>query len=557
MSRAIRSDTISRPNLKGLLGDKATISNEQYREYSERVQISHLVWREGQPYQNILTILNNPRHNLDVGNQTDISGTSHRFNHIYLIYKAHEAVEVHKGMLEEKLDALHDMTKNLSEFEKNIPFYNLQRVVDGGLDPAAIQNYYGGNALTRKRAEKLFEIHEDVNSLIEEMRMTILDEMNGGTGSNSPKEFTTTDTHRGLRDYEWLDLKERLQQGDTANFVWFLNLNFVYARQIFNPNAIELMFSKEFLEPLNIFEGYMDSNHPLHLYMGASYHGGHALELLMKVIYISQLKSVNPQVKTLGITNLSAYKSQSYYFKEDVNQCRKENTHFYDFTAFPTLTNTQIDNVRNLMVNLKSKIIATIDGEYAEFQKTQAVDMENFYKDAEQAQQIMVDYWKAMIQQAYKEKKEDIIAALYGNFIANFPYQDYEIKQWLMDYTTANPLTSQMTHGSILRFSPQNYVAISLAYQGTPSTDAEFTKTVTEFYNRVKDAILKLGIPAYIISPLRQQFQDRREAIDRRYNDYLQQYARQIQHNENQRNSEMEETNASYNEVFNGEYSFV
>lgn len=560
MSRAIRSDTLNGTDLRLILGSKATINGEQYTEYQRLVQefSGSSYYQSGIAYQNILYTLYNPQNQMNISNQTDIYNISNQLKSIYTVVRAHEAIDVHKGMVEDSLKALHDMTKNLTEFEKNIQLYQLQRVIDGSMKASQVTNYYGNGKLTTKKAELLHQIHNDTSEIIQKMITTLLDEMNGGTTAGA-KEFMTNHRSYGrLNNWDFEDILTHLQNGNYQQVISLLNPSHVQVREVFDSNTIDFIFSKEFLEPSLIFDSYMDSEAPLYAYMGNQYsHGNHALELIMRVFYLSEIKKNNPQVKTLGITNLSAYNQQSYYFKEDVNQCRKKNTSFYDFTAFPDLSTTQIDNVRTLMESLKVKIIAKIDGEYAAFADTQVVDMENFYKDAEQAQKIMVDYWKAMIQQAYKEKKEDYIAALYGNYLAGFPYQDYNIREWLGDYMTANPITREMTHGATLNFHPQNYIAVSIQYNGAYTNDEQFNKTISGFSDNVKHEILSLGIPTYISAPLRQQFYDRRALIDERYNQYLQSYARQIQENENKRRQELDETNEAINKVFHGEYHFV
>ena len=418
------------------------MNDKQYSKYQGLVQefSGHYYYREGIPYRNILYTLYNPQNNMNIGNQTDIYNTNNHLKSIYTFVRAHEAIEVHKGMVEDSLKALHDMTKNLTEFETNIPLYQIQRIMDGSMLPSQVTNHYGTEKLTKQKAELLYQIHSDTSDTIQEMITTLMDEMNGGATTGA-KEFKTNYRNHGLRNWDYEDILTHLQNDNYQWVISLLNPSHVQMREVFDSNSIDFIFSKEFLEPSHIFDAYMNSENPLYNYMGQQYSANHALELIMRVVYLSEIKKNNPQVKTIGITNLSAYNQQSYYFKEDLNQCRKKNTTFYDFTAFPDLTATQIDNVRTLMEGLKEKILAKIDGEYATFSDTQAVDMENFYKDAEQAQKIMVDYFKAMIQQAYKEKKEDYIAALYGNYLAGFPYQDYSIREWLGDYMTANPLT--------------------------------------------------------------------------------------------------------------------
>ena len=558
MSRAIRSDTLNGTDLRLILGSKATMTNEQYTEYQGRVQeFTSDYYREGAAYRNILYTLYNPQNQMMIGNQTDVFSTSHHLKSVYTAVRAHEAIEVNKGMVEDSLKTLHDMTKNLSDFEKGIQLYQLQRVVDGSMQASQIQNYYGNEKLTKKKAELLHQVHNNVNEIVQEMITTILDEMNGGSATQT-KEFMTNYRNRGhLQNWDWEQMLTRFQNGNPDHIMSLLSASHINSREVFDSNTIDFIFSKDFLEPSLIFDSYMDSEALLYPYMGGQYHQNHTLELIMRVVYLSEIKKNNPQVKTLGITNLSAYNMQSYYFKEDVNQCRKKNTTFYDFTAFPSLSQTQMDNVKTLMESLKSKIMTKIDGEYAAFTKTQAVDMENFYKDAEQAQKIMVQYWKNMIQQAYKEKKEDYIAALYGNYLVGFPYQDYNIREWLGDYMTANPITEEMTHGAILNFYPQNYIAVSISYQGAYTNDEKFNQTINDFSENVKHEILSLGIPAYISAPLRQQFYDRRASIEQRYNGYLQGYATQIQQNENKRRQELDETNEALNKVFHGEYHFV
>ena len=558
MSRAIRSDTLNGTDLRLILGSKATITNEQYTEYQGRVQeCTSNYYRDGIPYRNILYTLYSPQNQMSIGNQTDIFSTSQHLQSIYTAVRAHEAIDVNKGMVEDSLKALHDMTKNLTDFEKGVQLHSLQRVVDGSMQASQVVNYYGNEKLTKKKAELLHQVHNNVNEIVQEMITTILDEMNGGSATQT-REFMTNYRNRGhLQNWDWEEMLTRLQNGNPDHIMSLLSVSRISYIEIFDSNTIDFIFSKDFLDSSLFFDSYMNSEAPLYPYMGNQYHQNHTLELIMRVIYLSEIKKNNPQVKTLGITNLSAYNQQSYYFKEDVNQCRKKNTSFYDFTAFPSLSQTQMDNVKTLMESLKSKIMAKIDSEYASFTKTQAVDMENFYKDAEQAQKIMVQYWKDMIQQAYKEGKTDYIAALYGNYVAGFPYQDYNIREWLGDYMTANPITNEMTHGAILNFHPEHYVAVSIQYQGVYTNDEKFAQTINDFSENVKHEILSLGIPAYISAPLRQQFYDRRTAIDERYNQYLQSYAAQIQQNENNRRKELDDTNEALNKVFHGEYHFV
>lgn len=554
MSRAIRSDTLNRTDLKLIFGSKPTMTNEQYSEYLERVQQFATDYRNRQFYVNILNVLYNPQREVGVSDQTDISSLNATLNTIYTVVRAHEAIEVNKGMVEDSLKTLSDMTKNLSDFEKNIQLYQLQRVVDGSMQASQVVNYYTNETLTDKRAELLLQVHNNVNEIIQEVITTLLDEMNGGSATQT-KEFKTNYRIYGRLDWDWDDMLTSFQKGDT-NFLMSLTQFQMVNNSVFDSKVIDFIFG-DFLEPEEFYKAYMESDHPLWNYAGGQYYGSDILYLIMRIVNLSEIKKNNPQVKTLGVTNLSAYNQQSYYFKEDVNQCRKNNTTFYDFTAFPSLTKPQLDKVKLLMVSLKSKIMATIDSEYAAFGKTQAVDMENFYKDAEQAQKIMVQYWKNMIQQAYKEKKEDYIAALYGNFIAGFPYQDSTIREWLDNYMTANPITNMMTHGATLSFYPRNYVDIRIGYPGVYSNDEKLHKTISDFSNNVKHEILSLGIPAYISSPLRQQFADRRKSIEQRYNANLQAYAAQIQQNENRRKEEEVKTHESFNEVFHGEYHFV
>ena len=534
------------------------MTNDEYTEYQGRVQefTSNSYYRISIPYQNILYTLYNPQNQMDVGNQTDVFTISHHLKSLYTAFRAHEAIDVNKGMVEDNLKAIHDMTKNLNDFEKGVQLYALQRVVDGSMQASQVTNYYGNEKLTKKKAELLLQVHNNVSEMVQEIITTLLDEMNGGITVGA-KEFQSNYRNYGLSNYDYGDMLTNLQNGNYQQIMSLFNPSHVNSREVFDSNTIDFIFSKDFLEPSLIFSSYMDSEAPFYAYMGGQFQQYHTLQSIMGVVYLSEIKKNNPQVKTLGITNLSAYSQKSYYFKEDVNQCRKKNTSFYDFTAFPSLSQTQMDNVKTLMESLKPKIMAKIDSEYAAFVKTQSVDMENFYKDVEQAQKIMVQYWKNMIQQAYKEKKEDFIAALYGNFVAGFPYQDSNIREWLDNYMTANPITNEMTHGAILNFHPQNYVAVSISYQGAYTNDEKFNQTINDFSENVKHEILSLGIPAYISAPLRQQFYDRRDAIDERYNYNLQSYAAQIQRNENNRRKELDETNEALNKVFHGEYRFV
>ena len=121
MSRAIRSDTLTDTDLRLVLGSNATMTNEDYTEYHGLMQeFTSDYYRSGSPYRNILYTLYNPQNQMTIGNQTDIYTTSQHLKSIYTAVRAHEAIDINKGMLEDSLKTIHDMTKNLSEFEKTV-----------------------------------------------------------------------------------------------------------------------------------------------------------------------------------------------------------------------------------------------------------------------------------------------------------------------------------------------------------------------------------------------------------------------------------------------------
>ena len=118
----------------------------------------------------------------------------------------------------------------------------------------------------------------------------------------------------------------------------------------YNGRLTDMNFYPLFItDPLKALSQAIMCHNP----MGNSY--GHIasniVSALRDVALANDFIALNPQVKTIGLTEISAYNHQNYYFKDEISSMTKQNTEFLDVALLPAFTTKQYSTLSILFTN--------------------------------------------------------------------------------------------------------------------------------------------------------------------------------------------------------------
>jgi hypothetical protein len=255
---------------------------------------------------------------------------------------------------------------------------------------------------------------------------------------------------------------------------------------------------------------------------------------LQNVAMANALLTKNPQIKTMGRTELSAYNHKSYYFTGDIEQMTKKMTDFLSVDNIPDFTTKDLSKLGKDFADYVFGFKTTTK-KNLEVQREQLdeLNMNKFNKGIT----AMTAHWEEIVKHLYKQNAIDEIGLLYSNLLFPQISNNYEFYKELL--VKLNPV--QTNYGwnedlgdgyKVTLYIHQNQLAINFV-KSTPMSGA----VKGDFYDEVKANIISLGVPQYLQQPLRQILADAREVIDSNSDFELRQVASKIYHIENSRNA--------------------
>ena len=241
----------------------------------------------------------------------------------------------------------------------------------------------------------------------------------------------------------------------------------------------------------------------------------------------------NPQVMTMGITELSSYNHQSYYFSAGIGDMTKKNTEFVSCANIPDFTLPYLRRLSNDFKLYTEEFI--IDS-------TSKLDEQILERDMMNLQMFntgigaMKIHWEEIVKHLYKQNAIDEIGLLYSNLL--FPQTGNgnsellsELMEKLKPIQTNYGWSDDLGNGYAVNFYIyQNQLQMTIRGQGLSDFDGDFQ-------GEVRAKILSLGVPQYLQQPLRQILYDVRDVIDSNSDFELRQVASKIYHIENSRNA--------------------
>ena len=253
---------------------------------------------------------------------------------------------------------------------------------------------------------------------------------------------------------------------------------------------------------------------------------------LQGVAMANALLYINPQIKTMGRTELSAYNHKSYYFTGDIAQMTKKNTDFVSVANIPDFTTKDLNKLSkdfgDYVFGFKTTTKNNLEVQREQMEK---LNMNKFKKGIT----AMTAHWEEIVKHLYKQNAIDEIGLLYSNLLFPQTSNNYEFYKELLG--KLNPV--QTNYGwneelgddyKVTLYIHQNQLAINFV---TPISG----NYKGDFYSEVKANIISLGVPQYLQQPLRQILTDAREVIDSNSDFELRQVASKIYHIENSRNA--------------------
>jgi len=253
---------------------------------------------------------------------------------------------------------------------------------------------------------------------------------------------------------------------------------------------------------------------------------------LRQVAMANAVLSKNPQIKTMGRTELSAYNHKSYYFTGDISQMTKKNTDFVSVADIPDFTTNDLSKLgKDLDVYVFGFKYETKDKLGVTREQMEKLNMNKFYEGIT----AITAHWEEIVKHLYKQNAIDEIGLLYSNLLFPQTSNNYVFYKELLG--KLNPV--QTNYGwnedlgdgyKVTLYIHQNQLAINF---GTPISG----NYKGDFYSEIKEHIISLGVPQYLQQPLRQILTDAREVIDSNSDFELRQVASKIYHIENSRNA--------------------
>lgn len=255
---------------------------------------------------------------------------------------------------------------------------------------------------------------------------------------------------------------------------------------------------------------------------------------LEQVAMANALVAKNPQIKTMGITELSSYNHKSYYFTGEIEEMTKQNTDFVSVAKIPDFTTKDLSKLGkdfgDYLFGFKTTTKNDLEVQREQIEK---LDMNKFQNGID----AMTAHWEKIVKHLYKQNAIDEIGLLYSNLLFPQTSNNHGIYKELIE--KLNPV--QENYGwnenlgdgySVTLYIQLNQVAINFL---TPRGRQQIVYSEGDFYSEVKHHIIKLGVPQYLQQPLRQILTDARDVIDSNSDFELRQVASRIYQIENSR----------------------
>jgi len=280
--------------------------------------------------------------------------------------------------------------------------------------------------------------------------------------------------------------------------------------------------------------------------MGNSYGqiASNIVSALRDVALANEFLILNTQIKTIGLTEISAYNHQNYYFKDEISSMTKQNTEFLDVSLLPAFTTKQYSTLSIQFTNYAELFVENTSDKLEE----QVIQAKSIQKQKiTEGIDSMANHWFDMVKHLYKNKKIDDIGLLYSNLM--FPNMNPQNNELYSNEFIDNlkPIQDQYSH----RIDLGEGYTVSIHIYPQQITfqliDSKYRNSILsiegEYSQLVKDMILDKGIPTYLRQPLSQILSKASENVNDSSNFELRNVANRIYHIESQRKTKLEAIN--------------
>ena len=307
----------------------------------------------------------------------------------------------------------------------------------------------------------------------------------------------------------------------------------------YNGRLTDMNFYPLFItDPLKALSQAIMCHNP----MGNSY--GHIasniVSALRDVALANEFLILNTQVKTIGLTEISAYNHQNYYFKDEISSMTKQNTEFLDVALLPAFTTKQYSTLSIQFTNY-AELFVENSSDKLEKQVIQAKSIQK--QKITEGIDSMANHWFDMVKHLYKNKKIDDIGLLYSNLL--FPNMNPQNNELYSNELFDNLKPIQDRYGYMIDLGGGYSVSIHIYVQqiNFQSIDSKYRNSILsiegEYSQLVKDKILDKGIPTYLRQPLSQILSKANKNVNESSDFELRNVANRIYHIETQRKTKL------------------
>ena len=265
---------------------------------------------------------------------------------------------------------------------------------------------------------------------------------------------------------------------------------------------------------------------------------------LKDVALANDFIALNPQVKTIGLTEISAYNHQNYYFKDEISSMTKQNTVFLDVALLPAFTTKRYSTLSIQFTNY-AELFVENSSDKLEQQVIQAKSIQK--QKITEGIDSMANHWFDMVKHLYKNKKIDDIGLLYSNLL--FPNMNPQNNELYSNELFDNLKPIQDRYGYMIDLGDGYSVSIHIHAQqiSFQFVDSKYRNSILsiegEYSQLVKDKILEKGIPTYLRQPLSQILTKASENVNESSDFELRNVANRIYHIETQRKTKLKAIN--------------
>ena len=261
---------------------------------------------------------------------------------------------------------------------------------------------------------------------------------------------------------------------------------------------------------------------------------------LRDVALANEFLILNTQVKTIGLTEISAYNHQNYYFKDEISSMTKQNTEFLDVALLPAFTTKQYSTLSIQFTNY-AELFVENSSDKLEKQVIQAKSIQK--QKITEGIDSMANHWFDMVKHLYKNKKIDDIGLLYSNLL--FPQMNPQNNELYSNELLDNLKPIQDRYGYMIDLGGGYSVSIHIYVQqiNFQFIDSKYRNSILsiegEYSQLVKDKILEKGIPTYLRQPLSQILSKANKNVNDSSDFELRSVANRIYHIETQRKTKL------------------